>query len=981
MSEVPRGVMGMSFKISLKSLTLAATATSALTMSGLSTQASAASTVAPLWRFHLTTETIAPIFKSSATPFWGDTTKFYGGVNPYSTDKAFWGSVTPYALPTDSTGVVVSGVKSVTTIAPFWTSLETNWKTIDANWAQRSSSYASQAPTVASLKSMIATASAYWDPYFQAKYKTSYYKKVIDPIFDMRGVDLNVPGSLDDLDEGSRDRLFLQIYDTTMDYVAAPRVDYWMGMVHWSPALAQVQGQSNASTVGLIAYTVANPLRGGQTWNGNAGDSTLVQGDTLASLIAAAPANGKVMGVSPKTVVMGYNPFILNTATQEIVTSWQRIDSGISFLANRGASIIDIAVSTPGYALSPTWADAVKNSDVLMVNGSTLFVLAAGNEGATQRTNVKMNAAYAPSFIVVGSVGLDGVISTFSNRPGNVCVIDEKVCASGDLLSHHFLVAPGEQVLGGTSSGGAVRISGTSYAASLVTGAAALIQARWPWLTQFPDVTSDILFKTATPMGKATGSDRDFATYGYGLLNIQASQSPLDFNKLVYYSTAIKNGATKVTLQSLSQAVSAIKSGTQSSFDSSSLYYTAIEPLTGTSRDFKITLSSRLVGQSTGTSAHVNQPFEAFLTSGLTGWAKTHAFAEDTGSLLDGRSLGFAQSSTPAGKIGSLDVRMKLAQNTPADGYRQSAVGLKSELALSNKSGTLRFGYGDGAPVLDGMAGLGFGQDYDTTRSGANPLLALASGGEFMNLSANPVRGLALSAGVTRRHDERDFSQLGGRTPTEASGAFAYNAEAEHVGLAMALNPQLVVRAGLTRLHEESGLLGTQSMDRQDLSKGSVSNGRTVGFDYALGDDILVSASGTWTTTETSGDQALSIAHGGLHGFAAEAAVAKANLFAQGDMMRVTVSQPMRVESGSLQYRDYGVVDRQTGALGYVTQTVSAESPQHPIAVDLLYERPISGAAFALYARAERGVSDRLNPQLSPSAVSYVGGAKVKIAF
>ena len=969
----------MSFKMSLKSLTLAAT--SALTLSGLSTQASAAGTVAPLWRFHLTTETIAPIFKSSATPFWGNTKSFYGGVDPYSSDKAFWGAVTAYAPLTDSKGVAIAGQPSNGSITPFWTRLESKWATIDASWAQQSYFHGSQSTTVANLKTMVASASAYWDPYFQAKYKKSYYDKVIAPIFDMRGVDLNKPSSLNALDEGARDRLFLQIYDTTMDYVAAPRVDYWMGMVHWSPSLAQTQGLANASTVGLLAYTVANPLKGGQSWNGNAGETALIQGDTLASLIAGPTANGKVMGVSPKSVVTGYNPFKRDAKTGEVSASWSQVEAGISFLANRGASVIDVSVSTPGYTLSPSWADLITNPDVQMVNGTTLFVLAAGNDGATQRSNVKMSAALAPSFIVVGSVGLDGVISTFSNRPGNVCVINEKVCAPADLLSHHFLVAPGEQVLAGTSSGGSVRVSGTSYAASLVTGAAALIQTRWPWLTQFPDVTADILLKSATPMGTATGSDRDFATYGYGMLNVQASQSPLDFNKLVYLSTSTTKGVTKATQQSVSQVVSALKTGTQSSFDASALYYTAIEPLPGTFRDFKIPLSSKLVGQSTSTSASVNQPFEAFLTSGLTSWAKAHGFADGSGDLLDGRSLGFAQSSAPAGKIGNLDVRMKLSQNTPADGYRESAVGVKSELALSNKSATLRFGYGDGAPVLDGMAGLGFGRDYDTTRSGANPLLALASGGEFMNLNTNLVRGLSVSAGVTRRHDERDFSQLGARTPTDASGAFAYNAQAEHFGLALALNPQLVVRTSLTHLHEESGLLGTQSMDRQDLSKGSVSNGRTVGFDYALGDDILVSASGTWTTTETSGDQALSIAHGGLHGFAAEAAVAKANLFAQGDMMRVTVSQPMRVESGSLQYRDYGVVDRQTGALGYVTQTVSAESPQHPIAVDLLYERPISGAAFALYARAERGVSDRLNPQLSPSAVSYVGGAKVKIAF
>jgi len=967
----------MSFKMSLKSLTLAAT--SALTMSGLSGQARAESVVSPLWRYHLTTETIAPLFTSADTAFWGNTTAFYGGENPYSTDANFWGTINPQAPLKDAKGAAVPGAMSYASIEPFWTNLEARWSPISANWQKLENTRSSQAPTLAGLKSLISTAETFWDPYFRANFKTSYYDKVIAPILGQRKIDLSNPSSLNTWNEGERDRLFLQIYDSTMGYVAAPRVDYWMGMVHWTPALAQTQGSVNANTVGLIAYTTANPLKSGQTWNGNAGDTTLVQGDTLASLIAAKPKNGGVMGVSPNSVVTGYNPFTVDSKTHLASASWDQIDSGISFLANRGASIIDIAVSTPNYTLSPAWANLVSNPDVLMVTGQTLFVLAAGNDGRTQGANVSMNAAYAPSFIVVGSVGLDGQISTFSNRPGNACVIDERVCAPQDLLNHHFLVAPGEQVLAGTSSGGAMRLSGTSYAASLVTGAAALIQTRWPWLTQFPDVTANILFKSATPLGKATGSDRDFATYGYGLLNIQASQSPLDYSTLVYYSASY--GSTTKTARSVGQVVSTIKTGSQSSFNASNLYFTAIENLNGTFRDFRIPLSSKLVGQSVATSAHVSQPFEAFLTKGLTSWAKSQGFADDGGSLLDGRSLGFSQSSVPAGKIGDLDVRMKFTENAPADGYRQSAIGAKSELALSNKSGTLRFGYGDGAQVLDGMAGLGFGRDYEATRSGANPLLALASGGEFMNLNANLLPGLALSAGVTRRHDERDFSAVGVNTPTAASGAFAYSAQAEHLGLAMALNPQLVVRTGLTRLHEASGLLGMQSMDRQDLSGGSVSTGRSIGFDYALGDDLLVTASGTWTTTETTGDQALSIAPGGLRGFAAEAAVAKGNLFAQGDMMRLTVSQPMRVDGGSLQYRDYGVVDRTTGALGYATQTVSAASPQHPIAVDLLYERPVSGAAFALYARAERGVTDPLNPQLSPNAVSYVGGAKVKIAF
>ena len=966
-------------KLSLKSLALAAASTLAIT--GLTSQASAADTVAPMWPYPLTGETIAPFFKSADTAFWGDAKSFYNGVNPYSTDKTFWGTINPQAPLKDGQGNPVPGAMSYATIAPFWTRLETRWADIDEDWADRAEDHKSQARTVVDLQSMITTAESFWGAYFRSQFNTSYYDKVIAPILRQRGVDLRQPSSLNALDETARERLFLQIYDTTMNYVPAPRVDYWMGMTHWTPALAQTQGAVNASTVGLIAYTTADPIGGAPGWNGNAGDATRSQGDTLASLIAAKPVNGKAMGVSPHTTVTGYNPFVTDPTTGAISSNWDQISSGIGFLSARGASIIDISVATPGYALSPSWANLVTGFDVLVANGTTLFVVAAGNDGRKQTANVKMDALYAPSLIVVGSVGLDGVISKFSNRPGNVCLIDEPVCATGDLLSHRFLVAPGELVLANTASGGVTRVSGTGYAASLVTGAAALIQSRWPWLTQFPDVTADILFKTATPLGKAAGSDRDWANYGYGLLNIQAAQSPLSYDNLIYYATTTINGVTTKTPQTVSQVVATIKTGSQASFNAKGLFFTAIEPLPGTFRDFRIPLSSKLIGQSTDTSASVSQPFQAFLTSGLSSWGKSHSFAEDEDDLLDGRRLGFAQSSRPAGKLGAFDVRMTLSANTPAEGYRQSAVGVKSEVAMTLKSAALRFGYGDGAPVLDGMAGLGFGKDYDTTRSGANPLLALASGGEFMNVSARVTQGLALSAGVTRRHDRRDFSQQGVRTPTETSGAFAYAADAEHVGAALALSPRLVVRTGLTRLQEASGLLGLQSMDRGDLAHGSVSNGQSLGFDYALADDLLLSASGTWTTTKTRGAQALSIADGGLKGFAAEAALAKVNLFAPGDTLRVTVSQPMRVVSGALQYQDYGVVDRQTGALGVITQTVSAASAQHPVAVDLLYQRTLGRANIAFYGRAERGIADDLNPQVSPSDVSYVGGAKVKLAF
>lgn len=76
------------------------------------------------------------------------------------------------------------------------------------------------------------------------------------------------------------------------------------------------------------------------------------------------------------------------------------------------------------------------------------------------------------------------------------------------------LVAPGEKVIAPTPGGKSRAMDGTSMAAPHVSGAAALLMARYPELIRRPDVVKAILMRTATDLGR----ERNFQ--GAGLVDV-----------------------------------------------------------------------------------------------------------------------------------------------------------------------------------------------------------------------------------------------------------------------------------------------------------------------------------------------------------------------------------------------------------------------------------------------------------------------------
>jgi len=176
------------------------------------------------------------------------------------------------------------------------------------------------------------------------------------------------------------------------------------------------------------------------------------------------------------------------------------------------------------------WALCFSAAEVNAMAGSSLssmlFVKAAGNDNVNLKNEpISVSASVAQTalsrLILVGSVNAAGGISSFSNRPGENCLLasGQTSCNSTNQWKYHFLVAPGESIYSTLPGGRYGYMSGTSMATPVVAGAAALLEARWPTLKTNPAGVASILFNSANDIG-APGVD---GVYGWGLLNVGAA--------------------------------------------------------------------------------------------------------------------------------------------------------------------------------------------------------------------------------------------------------------------------------------------------------------------------------------------------------------------------------------------------------------------------------------------------------------------------
>jgi Subtilase family len=173
------------------------------------------------------------------------------------------------------------------------------------------------------------------------------------------------------------------------------------------------------------------------------------------------------------------------------------------YAVEHGARVINYSVGGAG-SLDGALGDALEAA----VDAGRILVLAAGNDGGDDPVFPAVFAGTPEArgrAIAVGALDSDGEIADFSNRPGSA--------------RQFFLVAPGVDILA-PWPGGAALVSGTSFAAPHVTGAAALVLDAAPFLS--PRQVVELLLDTATDLG-APGTDD---VYGRGLLNLAAALGP-----------------------------------------------------------------------------------------------------------------------------------------------------------------------------------------------------------------------------------------------------------------------------------------------------------------------------------------------------------------------------------------------------------------------------------------------------------------------
>lgn len=851
-------------------------------------------------------------------PSTGRIRSFEGDIDPYTGRiRSFWGNLTPPTGELDP---------KITQISGFTDSFLPASQAIIASWtaAQTSGNFTE---VVAGLNQLLAASKQQWEDDVTAQTGKDFTATVANPFLAKWNVNLANSSTLAGLDAFDRSMFLLDWYDTVMNFSGMDRYDHWMNAVRWTPALTQVQGGGSKAVIGLVDFFAANDpdVRSKVIYSGGYQNIDNAHGAAVGSLIVASHDGRGVMGIAPRAQIAAFNPF-----DRTFTASWNDVTRGITEVGQRGASVINLSLGVPGFTLPAEWRNVFRRSEIDGFKDNTIYVIAAGNDGSTQQRNIEMNGALDSTFLIVGSVDPFGQISSFSNRPGTACITDGGVCKNtsawnpndpyfqtadylkeSGLLMNRFLVAPGELLLVSDGKGGVTRMSGTSFAAPLVSGAIALIQDRWPWLKNYPRDVAKIILESAQDLG-APGVD---PIYGHGLLDIAAAQSALDFSKLKYYLVD-RGQLTEITASTLRST------GINPIWSSRNLYFSAFEKIDSAERDFLIPLSSRLFGGSVDGRVFQKHMFDLFM-----------AWVSNGGAASGGKfvSLTDTPSVSLGGVGGTWSVAMRAGFRTVDTRFGfNTRMNSSIRVAAPDDKVSFAFGFGESAVALAGNGAMQMTSDFDPLTGGNDPLLGFASGQSHMAARFKLARNLTIGVGYADefRDIDAEFASLQ-QSPElfeQQRMLGDYAASATNVRVDYALNAGTNVGLSLTQLDEQNALLGVRSLVRDDFGGGGVSRSATLSADTLIGETFQLFGSATVARSQTGADASLRLEN--VTSTAWQAGFAKQKLLGSGDNLRFSIAQPLQMERGVLEFQSVGVVNRETGERGIITQRADIAQPE-----------------------------------------------------
>ena len=221
---------------------------------------------------------------------------------------------------------------------------------------------------------------------------------------------------------------------------------------------------------------------------GGDGDTDLVGHGTSVSAIIAGRGddNAGVIGIAPKAHILPVRVLDEENRYDDAIV----VAKGVRWAVDHGARVINLSLGGNGSSAALAAAlDYAFAKDVVVV-------ACTGNTSATSDTDV-WYPAREPGVIAVAGMERDGARLWSGSITGAQTVV----------------TAPATELVGARSGGGYWRVQGTSFAAPMVSGTAALIRSRWPTMPA-GEVINRII-KTAKDLGPA-GRD---TTFGFGMVD------------------------------------------------------------------------------------------------------------------------------------------------------------------------------------------------------------------------------------------------------------------------------------------------------------------------------------------------------------------------------------------------------------------------------------------------------------------------------
>ncbi len=218
---------------------------------------------------------------------------------------------------------------------------------------------------------------------------------------------------------------------------------------------------------------------------GDADTDLVGHGTTVSAIIAGKDDDAGVIGIAPKAKILPVR--VLNQENR--YDDAMIVAKGVRWAVDQGAKVINLSLGGSGSSAALAAAlDYAFAKDVVVV-------ACTGNASASSTSGV-WYPAREPGVLAVAGMERDGDVLWSGSITGKETVI----------------TAPATQLVG-ARPGGYWRVQGTSFAAPMVSGVAALIRSRWPNMPA-AEVVNRII-ETAEDRGPA-GRD---AQYGFGMVD------------------------------------------------------------------------------------------------------------------------------------------------------------------------------------------------------------------------------------------------------------------------------------------------------------------------------------------------------------------------------------------------------------------------------------------------------------------------------